>query len=254
MNLFLRRVGVLSFLFFSVQAFAADIKKNITVNFVTEANYYPFEFLDDSETIQGFDIDIANAICDVSNLDCNFSSQSFDSLLLTLQFGRFDAVIAALDITEERKVRVDFSDSYYQSPPVFISTNNVDEKFSIIGKFIGVQSGSSNHSYLLKNAKQNSFIISYLSSSEAFLDLKDGKIDAVFADQAVIDDFLLKDENKTNFSIKQTEEVFLEHFSEGYGIAVKKGNSLLLERLNYGLQVIQNNGQYEEIFNRYFSH
>ena len=150
MKLFFRRCSLALLIIFSQHSSAVDISEKIPVNFVTEANYYPFEYLDDSGEMQGFDIDIANAVCRVANLSCKFHNQSFDSLLLTLQFGRFDAAIAALDITAERKQKVDFSNSYYQSPPVFISAIKSAEKFSISGKFIGVQSDSSNHDYLIK--------------------------------------------------------------------------------------------------------
>ncbi|MCP5077057.1 MAG: transporter substrate-binding domain-containing protein [Psychromonas sp.] len=239
---------------FSTALFAVDLNKNLEVNFVTEANYYPFEYLDDLQKIQGFDIDIANAVCHIANLTCRFHNQSFDSLLLTLQFGRFDAVIAALDITEERRAKVDFSNSYYQSPPVFVTATNNKEKFSIVGKFIGVQSVSSIFCYLLKYAKKDSFIISYLSLSAAFIDLSEGKIDIVFADQAVVAGFLMQGINNLNFSVNKTEAIFLEAFSEGYGIAVKKGNTQLLQRLNYGLEKIVEDGTYQKIFDRYFDY
>ncbi|WP_022941383.1 transporter substrate-binding domain-containing protein [Psychromonas hadalis] len=252
--LFSRGCILALFLSFSMHAYALDISKNISVNFATEANYYPFEYLDELQQIQGFDIDIANAVCIVANLTCQFHNQSFDSLLLTLQFGRFDAVIAALDITKTRQAKVDFSSSYYKSPPVFISTSESQETFSIVGKFIGVQSDSSNQHYLIKHAKKESFIISYLSSSEAFLDLSEGKIDVVFADQAVVHNFLQQDENNLKFSIKQTESIFLDEFSAGYGIAVKKGNIQLLDRLNYGLKIINEDGTYQKIFVRYFNY
>jgi len=233
---------------------AVDISEKLVVNFATEANYFPFEYVDDKELIQGFDIDIANAICQAANLVCYFHNHSFGSLLLTLQFGRFDAVIAALDITEERLSKVDFSNSYYQIPPVFVSPVSAQNKFSIVDKSIGVQTNSSNHHYLLQHAKENSFIISYFSSSEAFRDLRQGKIDMVFADKAVVVDFLLKDKNSSKSSINKTEKLFTEKYSSGYGIAVKKGNTPLLERLNYGLTKIKKEGRYKEIFSRYFKY
>jgi len=237
-----------------MQIFAAENDKAISVNFVTEANYYPFEYLDDANKIQGFDIDIANAICRSANLICKFHTQSFDSLLLTLQFGRFDAAIAALDITKERKEKVDFSDSYYKLPPVFVSAIGAQQTFSIAGKFIGVQADSSNYDYLIKHARADSFIIAYPASSEAFADLSYGKIDIVFADQAVVADFLLQNQNSFKFSVMQTETVFLEEFSAGYGIAVKKGNKALIDRLNFGLNEIRKDGTYQQIFSQYFSY
>lgn len=253
MTLFLRSCIFLLFIFISVRTIAIDISKNIAVNFVTEANYYPFEYLDGSDKLQGFDIDIANAVCHEANLSCQFTSQSFDSLLLTLQFGRFDAVIAALDITEQRKREADFSNSYYQSSPVFITSIKDKNKFSLVGKFIGVQSKTSNYDYLIQHIKKSSFIISYQSPSNALLDFSRGSIDAVFADQAVIANFLLQDDNQSKFSIVEAESLVLDNFSAGYGIAVKKGNVRLLNRINFGLKKIHENGDYQQIFNKYFA-
>lgn len=227
-------------------------KEKETVNFVTEANYYPFEYLDENNKIQGFDIDIANAICEAVNLTCRFSHQSFDSLLLTLQFGRFDAVIAALDITNKRLKIVDFSDSYYTNHPVFISKKSPTKKFYSYGRVIGVQTDSSNQDYLLKYSLEDSFIISYLSLSTAFEDLRSGRIDMIFADNAIASDFLKKSDNEVHFSIANTENLFADKFSQGYGIAVKKGNYQLQQRFNRGLEIIFNNGTYNKIYNRYF--
>jgi len=232
---------------------AADLSEKLVVNFVTEANYYPFEYIENSE-IHGFDIDIAKAVCDRANLHCMFNTQKFDSLLLTLKFGRFDAVIAALDITEERQKEIDFSNPYYQSTPVFVGRASSQNKPSIVGKFIGVLSASSNHRYLIEHAKKESFIIAYRSSAQAFIDLSHGVIDYVFADQAVADNFLLKPENRATFSRTETAQLSLQNFSSGYGIAVKKGNKKLLNRINYGIKKIQEDGSYQQILNRYFSH
>jgi len=133
-----------------------------------------------------------------------------------------------------------------------VSPIKTPNNFSIVDKSIGVQADSSNYHYLLQQAKTSSFIISYFSSSEAFRDLKQGKIDMVFADKAVVTDFLLKEKNSSKFSINKTESLFTEKYSAGYGVAVKKGNTTLLERLNYGLTKIQKEGTYKEIFSHYF--
>jgi len=246
--------SVVLFWCFSLPSFALDLNENLMVNFVTEANYYPFEYLDEKNQIQGFDIDIANAVCTKANLTCTFNSQRFDSLLLTLRYGRFDAVIAALDITEQRKESIDFSNPYYQSPPVFISAIDAREQHSISGKSIGVQSDSSNHRYLIEHAEQGSFIIAYRTALLAFSDLNNGVIDLVFTDQAVASNFLEEGSNKLNFSVAQVTQLPLENFSSGYGIAVKKGNVKLLERFNYGIKKIQEDGTYQQIIKRYFSH
>lgn len=230
----------------------AETNPQMEVKFVTDANYFPFEYLSKDKKIQGFDIDIAKAICEVSNLQCSFEHHRFDGLLLTLPFGRYDAVIAALDITEERLEIVDFSNSYYKIAPVFISKEQLEGEFSLSGKFIGVQANSSNQSYLTLYSKENSYIVPYFSSEAALNDLKNKKIDAVFADFAVINDFLSKENQGSKLVISRTEEVFVTQFSEGYGIAVKKGNDVLRERLNEGLKLIVEKGIYNKIFLQYF--
>jgi arginine transport system substrate-binding protein len=230
---------------------SANTPKQLQVKFATDANYFPFEYLSDDKKIQGFDIDIAKAICEQANLKCSFEHHRFDGLLLTLPFGRYDAVIAALDITSERLEKVDFSDSYYKVPPVFISKEQLQGKFSLAGKFIGVQANTSNQNYLIKFAKENSYIVPYYSSQAALNDLKQARIDAVFADFAVINNFLSKQEDNS-LVISRTEAVFVEQFSKGYGIAVKKNNHVLRDRLNLGLKLIVENGTYAKIFQEYF--
>ena len=230
---------------------SANTPKQLQVKFATDANYFPFEYLSDNKEIEGFDIDIAKAICEQANLKCSFEHHRFDGLLLTLPFGRYDAVIAALDITSERLEKVDFSDSYYKVPPVFISKEQLQGKFSLAGKFIGVQANTSNQNYLIQSAEKNSYIVPYYSSQAALNDLKLQRIDAVFADFAVVNDFLSKQED-VSLVISRTESVFVEQFSKGYGIAIKKGNNVLRARLNEGLKIIVENGTYAKIFKEYF--
>jgi len=244
------------FVFISIllsTSFFAQALENIQVRFATDANYYPFEFLTKDKKIAGFDIDIASAICAEMNMTCSFEHHRFDGLLLTLPFGRYDAVIAALDITSERLDKVDFSDSYYKVPPVFVSKEQLQTPFSLSGKLIGVQANTSNQNYLIKSAPENSYIVPYFSSKAALQDLQRQKIDVVFADFEVVNNFLSKQiEQEQPLVISRTESVFVEQFSKGYGIAVKKGNDDLRLRLNEGLKLIVENGTYKQIYDQYF--
>lgn len=240
------------FLLFSILPSTAIPLYNIKVRFATDTNYYPFEYLDEQKQIQGFDIDLAKAICKAVNLTCSFHHQRFDSLLLSLYFARFDAVISALDITSERLKTVDFSNSYYENTPVFISKKPAQESLSTAGKFIGVRSNSSNQEYLIKYEKENSFIISYVTYSDVFSDLSAGKIDAAFVDQAVASEFLKQQDNHTHFYVQKINNGQRKLFSQGYGIAIQKGNFTLQKRLNLGLKIITENGTYQKIYERYF--
>ncbi|WP_413692358.1 transporter substrate-binding domain-containing protein [Psychromonas sp. KJ10-2] len=170
----MRKLALISFLLST--SLCAQALEKIQVRFATDANYYPFEFLTEDKKIAGFDIDIAMAICDEMNMSCSFEHHRFDGLLLTLPFGRYDAVIAALDITSERLEKVDFSDSYYKVPPVFVSKNPLQTAFSLSGKLIGVQANTSNQNYLIKLAPEDSYIVPYFSSKAALLALQREKL------------------------------------------------------------------------------
>ena len=175
-------------------------------------------------------------------------------MLLTLTFSRYDAAIAALDITEERLKLVDFTDNYYKTAPVFVGQEheNENEAFSLEGKFIGVQANTSNQSYLSEHMKENSYIVPYFSSAEALNDLKNQKIQVVFADSAVVNHFLKQQSANSTLVIQRVEKSFVKTFSDGYGIAVKKGNDKLRKQLNEGLNIIKKNGTYDKIFQQYF--
>ncbi|AGH80435.1 arginine ABC transporter solute-binding protein [Psychromonas sp. CNPT3] len=239
---------------FSFSAFtqAEEVTHKQVVRFATEANYYPFEYLDAQGKMQGFDIEIAKAICEQMDFDCSFQNQRFDSLLLSLKFGRFDAVIAALDITSERLQDVDFSNSYYKVDPVFLRLADTEDIFSLNGKFIAVQAASSNQDYLTKFKPHDSFVIPYPTLINAFNALKDAQIDAIFGDRAVILTFLNKVKNNQDYILSEMSGPLLASFSSGYGIAIKKGNKTLQQQLNTGLSQIKENGIYLKIFKHYF--
>src|SRR5688572_3259680 len=130
----------------ALSAVAAPIK---TIRFATEATYPPFEYIDSSGQIKGFDIDIATAICQQIKAQCSFSNQGFNSLIPSLKIGKFDALISALGITLEREKQVGFTQTYYQPSASFVATLQKNYKLNeLTGKIIGVQQGSTFEKYL----------------------------------------------------------------------------------------------------------
>ena len=219
------------------------------IKFAMEATCAPFEYMDENNQIQGFDVDLANALCEEMKATCTFHNQAFDSLIPALKFKRYDAAISAMDITEARLQQVNFSDAYYDNSAAFISIEGkVADQAALEGKRIGVQNGSTHQSFLLEQMTGVT-AVPYSSYQDAFIDMKNGRIDSVFGDTAVVAEWFKKEDNLTYVGEQVTNQ---EYFGNGFGIAVNKSNPELVAQLNTALAAVKANGEYDKIFNKYF--
>ncbi|WP_087018599.1 arginine ABC transporter substrate-binding protein [Thaumasiovibrio subtropicus] len=226
----------------ALTATAANAQQEI--KFVMEATYAPFEYMDENNEIQGFDVDLANALCAELKASCSFHNQAFDSLIPALRFKRYDAAISAMDITEARLEQVAFTDAYYDNAAAFVALQDA----AIEGKRVGVQNGSTHQSYLLEQMKGVT-PVPYGSYQDAFIDLQNGRIDAIFGDTAVVAEWFPKNDKLTYVGDAVTDKAY---FGNGFGIAVNQDNQALVDQLNQALSAIKANGQYQEIFDKYF--
>lgn len=243
----------LSLLLASITAQAAT--PPVEVRFATEATYPPFEYMDEHGTIQGFDIDIAKAICQVEKLNCTFSNQAYNSLIPSIQMGKFDAAIAAMGVTPEREEQVNFTASYYEPSAVFIAPLSAHATLaSVPGSIIGVQQGSTFESYLKAKYGATVTLKKYGSIQETYLDLIAGRVDMVLADTPIAKDWLSKSDHASVFGVVEKPIIDHTYFGSGYAIAVNKNNADLLEQLNLGLKTIRKNGTYQKIYQSYFGH
>lgn len=223
------------------------------VKFVTNAAYPPFEFVDENNEMQGFDIDLAKALCAVAELECSFHNQAFDSLIPSLKFRRYHAAIAAMDVTPERAQEVDFSDIYYENSAVFVAPQGkFDSLDELLSQTVGVQNGTSHQKYIQDKLEGEGLKSRpYQSVQDALLDMTNGRLEAVFADTAVVGEWLGKTEGYEVVGDLITDE---NYFGTGFGIAVTKGNQELLDKLNQGLAELKANGTYESLYQKYFPH
>lgn len=242
----MKKIVLVAALFTSL---STSVLANQTLNFGTEASYPPFEFIGSDNKIQGFDVDLANAICKQIDATCSFTNQSFDSLVASLKFRRIDAVMAGMDITPEREKQVLFSTPYYLNSALFISKQGkVTDIAALKGKRVGVQNGTTHQKYLAEK-RQDITAVPYDSYQNAILDLKNGRIDAVFGDTAVINESL---KNNTSFAIVGNKITDKNYFGTGVAIAVRQGNTALQQQFNAGLAKVKADGSYQKIYDKWF--
>lgn len=228
----------------ALSAFSAQAKD---LTFAMEPSYPPFELTNEKGEIIGFDVDIANAICKEIQANCSFKSQSFDGLIQAVKQKRIDGAISAIDITEARAKQVEFTDAYYDSSASFIAVKGKADLNT--AKNVGVQNGTTFQQYVVAEAKQYA-PKSYASLQDAVLDLKNGRIDIIFGDTAVLADMLSKEAELSFVGEKVTNQ---KYFGNGLGIAVNKSNSELVAELNKGLAAIKANGEYQKIYDKWMT-
>lgn len=224
------------------------IAQNLT--FATEATYPPFESVDNSGKIVGFDVDIMNALCNQIHATCTIVNAPFDSLIPSLQVGKYDAIIAALGITPQRQQVVDFTKPYYNETVSVVASKNSELQLnatSLKGKTIGVQGNTTMYQYLKSKYGSVVKINTYQSEESAFLDLTAGRVDAVMGDTPLIEGWLQESNHSQNYSTIGRPLMDATYFGPGFGIAVQKGNSTLVNELNTALIQIKHNGTYHKI-------
>ena len=221
----------------------------------TEGAYPPFNNLTADGKLEGFDVDIAQALCDEMKVTCEFVTQDWDGIIPALQAGKFDAIIASMSITPERLQKVDFTNKYYNTPPAIAAPKDSDikgvTKEDLAGKSIGVQ-GSTTHFNYSEQTYTDSTVKPYPTAQEYQLDLANGRLDAVNDDIVVVQQWLDSPEGdccKLIGTIKPVEEIH----GRGAGIAIRKGEDELREKLNAAIDAIRANGKYQEINAKYFN-
>lgn len=234
--------------------FSATVRAKITtIKFATEATYPPFEHVTADGKIKGFDIAVMHALCKTIGASCTISNQPFDSLIPSLQLGKFDAIIGALAITEVRAKQVAFTNPYYQDSVSFVkakSTKLVISLADLKGKAIGVQGGTTFEHYLEDTYGDIVNIKLYASNEQALLDLESGRLDAFLGDTPFVMQWLKKG-NAKNYAIVGKPITDQKYFGKGDGIAVKKDNKELLTALNKALAKIKANGVLPKLVKQY---
>ena len=232
----------------------AQAEEPLKITIATEGAYPPFNFVKPDGSLAGFDVDIAKALCEEMKADCKIIAQEWDGAIPALQADKFDAYIASMQITEERKKQVDFSEKYYSTPPAIAAPKGTDikgvTKEDLAGKTIGVQI-STTHANYAEAIYTDSEVRTYPTAEEYRLDLANGRLDAVNDNSTTLIDWL-KSEDGACCKLVGTFPSVVEFHGPGTGIAFKKGRQELIDKFNAAIKAIRKNGKYKEINDQYF--
>ncbi|WP_434634281.1 ABC transporter substrate-binding protein [Chromobacterium sp. CV08] len=226
-----------------------------TLRFGVDLNYPPFSKQGADGKPQGFDIDMAYALCKEMKVTCQIVPQDWDGLIPALNANKFDAIISSMQITPERQKAVDFTRKYYNIASRMVAKDGTKvDAASFKGKKIGVLRASTQEKFAKDLwGKNGATIVPYAKSPESFLDLKSGRVDGVFVDSAVGEQEFLKTAQGKGYSFVGASYTDVKYFGPGCGIAVKKNNKALLDRLNKAIDEVRKDGSYKKVQDKYFS-
>jgi arginine/ornithine transport system substrate-binding protein len=247
-------LGALALSLLSPLAMADDAKP---LRIGIEAAYPPFAFKTPDGQIAGFDYDIGQALCEEMQVKCQWIEQEFDGLIPALKVRKFDAVLSSMSITEDRKKSVDFTGKYYATPAKLAMKAGAelnDPLIDLKGKKVGVQRSSVYDRYATDVfAPAGVEVVRYSSQNEIFLDMQSGRLDATLADSVNIDDGFLKTDAGKGFAFVGPDFTDVKYFGEGQGIAVRKGDKALADKISAAILAIRANGKYKEVQGKYFA-
>lgn len=229
----------------------AEIVKADTLTVCSDIPYPPFEVVDKKAPsgYSGFDMDLIQQIADGMGLELEIQDVGFETLQSgqVLASGQCDMGASAMTITPERAKNLTFSDPYYDSKQSLLvyKASGITGIDDLAGKKVGVQQGTTGQNYAAENLPEGATALDYPSDGELYPALQAKQIDAILQDLPV------------NLSHEQSNDELeiVEEYdtAEQYGFAFAKDNTALAEEVNSELKKLRDNGEYQKLYDKYFS-
>ncbi|MDN3017917.1 basic amino acid ABC transporter substrate-binding protein [Paenibacillus sp. BSR1-1] len=220
-----------------------------TLKVVTNAEYAPFEYMDKGN-IKGFDLDFIKVVAKEAGYQINVVNTGWDPLFVEIKGKTADFGISAITINDERKQTYDFS------TPYFLSTNEIlvpdgstiKGAADLKGKKVAVQNGTTGQEAVETILGKNSpDLKKFESTNLAIMELKGGGVDAVVADNTVVEEYVKNNPNEKVVLIKD-DAAFEKEF---YGLMFPKGSKLKAD-FDKAIKTVLENGEYAKIYQQWF--
>ncbi|MBT2326549.1 ABC transporter substrate-binding protein [Variovorax paradoxus] len=219
----------------------------------TEGSYPPWSFKDSQGALQGWDVDIAKALCEKMRAKCEIVAQDWDGIIPGLMARKYDMIVASMAITEQRRQRVAFSAKYKETISRFVARKGTPADVSptaLKGKKIGVQRGSVQAAYLTQSYRDSELKF-YDTPQAAELDLVAGRVEYIFGNMVTYYVGFLKTREAREFAFTGPD-LKGGVLGDGNGIALRKDDTQTLSRVNAALEAIRADGTYDRITAKYF--
>jgi octopine/nopaline transport system substrate-binding protein len=255
---------------------AAQGKKWDTVKIATEGAYEPWNFTGAGGKLEGFEIDLANDLCARMKVKCEIVAQDWDGIIPALTAKKYDAIMAGMSITDERKKTIDFAGPYAAGPNGFLvaknsplaampgtgqaynlSTQQAEAEKAIEtlkpllkGKTVGVQTSTIHSNFADKYLKNVAEIREYKTTEQHDLDLAAGRIDAVLADATALSGTLRKPEFKDYALVGPSITGGL--LGPGVGVGLRQGETDLKQMFNDAVAAAKADGTIKKLSEKWF--
>lgn len=224
-------------------------ERNLRIAF--DVPYEPFEYKDDNGELTGFEVELAKAMCEEMNANCELVIQAWDGMIPGLLARKFDLIMSSMSITPERAERVLFSEPYYNTPGGWFAPEDFDtdvtDKDAMQGKTVGVQRGTTMDTFVTEELGGTVTIKRYTTADDMVLDLEGQRLDVVFVDYPVGEQTVLSKEG-----FKEVAEPV--KLGQGVGVAMRKRDMDLAEEVNAALATLKEDGTYDTIMKKYFAY
>ncbi|CAB3682676.1 ABC transporter substrate-binding protein [Paraburkholderia rhynchosiae] len=239
----------------TVGSVSADTQN--TLRFGIEAAYPPFESKSPTGQLQGFDVDVGNAVCAKMAVKCEWVENAFDGLIPALQARKFDAINSAMNITGKRKQTIDFTRPIYVVPIVMVARRGsglMPDVKSMQGKRVGVLQGSSQEDFLKGHwANAGVSVVSYADQDQVYSDLVAGRLDAAVQEAQTVEDGFLKKPVGHDYAIAGQPLSDPATLGEGTGFGLRKGDKALARKIDAALDALKKDGTLSALSQKYFN-
>jgi polar amino acid transport system substrate-binding protein len=232
-----------------------DLSRLQTIRFLTATDYPPFDYTNADGNPAGFNVDLARLICDEIKVSCTIQIRPFNALVEALGDNRGDAAIASISPSADTRRLVDFSDPYYRTPARFVARldSRVDDVLPerLEGKKVAVVAGTAHEAYL-KTMFTEVEVRPYPNPEAARDALRGRDVDLLFGDGIALAFWLNGSDSAGCCAFRGGPFLESRYFGEGVGIAVRRGNDLLRQALNWALFRLWEKGSFTDLWLRYF--